>query len=151
MGARGPLPADMPVNVRRLKADAGTLGSEVGRKARVSRPVPSSPLSDREQAHFDRTIGDLEPIGLLASSDAGLLTQWARAAAAADELWELLRVEGLVVRNDHQGRLVKNPAWQMWRDAVGKMESVGKVLGLSPEARLRMPRVPEDDDDDDLD
>ena len=46
-------------------------------------------------------------------------------------------VDGSVVSKDFQG-YKKNPAYQMMSDALGKMNTIGKELGLSPKARSQM-------------
>ncbi|MBU5980050.1 phage terminase small subunit P27 family [Lactobacillus helveticus] len=46
-------------------------------------------------------------------------------------------VDGSVVSKDFQG-YKKNPAYQMMSDALGRMNTIGKELGLSPKARSQM-------------
>lgn len=46
-------------------------------------------------------------------------------------------VDGSVVSKDFQG-YKKNPAYQMMSDALGRMNIIGKELGLSPKARSQM-------------
>lgn len=141
--------SQLPANVRKLKANAGTVRSETGPKAPVNRPVPPADMSPEELAYWDRAVADLEPIGLLARSDASQLRSWCQAAVIRDRAWVALE-EGGVVVNEGRGP-VKNPAYQVWRDSASLMDRLGKPLGLSPEARLRMPRVDVVLDDDELD
>lgn len=53
---------------------------------------------------------------------------------------EQLQAEGLAVqgRSEHdRARLVKNPAWSMWRDADTALRAWSNALGLNPTARRR--------------
>ncbi len=53
---------------------------------------------------------------------------------------EQLRAEGVAVegRGDHdRGRVVRNPAWGMWRDADTSFRAWSNALGLNPTARRR--------------
>lgn len=46
-------------------------------------------------------------------------------------------VDGSVVSKDFQG-FKKNPAYQMMSDSLGRMNTIGKELGLNPKARSQM-------------
>lgn len=46
-------------------------------------------------------------------------------------------VDGSVVSKDFQG-YKKNPAYQMMSDSLGRMNTIGKELGLNPKARSQM-------------
>lgn len=46
-------------------------------------------------------------------------------------------VDGSVVSRDFQG-FKKNPAYNMMSDSLGRLNTIGKQLGLSPQARNKL-------------
>lgn len=55
-------------------------------------------------------------------------------------------VDGSVVSKDFQG-YKKNPAYSMMSDALGRMNTIGKELGLSPKARNQLMDLKSTDND----
>ena len=55
-------------------------------------------------------------------------------------------VDGSVVSRDFQG-FKKNPAYNMMSDSLGRLNTIGKQLGLSPQARSKLMELagPEED------
>ena len=51
-------------------------------------------------------------------------------------------VDGSVVSRDFQG-FKKNPAYNMMSDSLGRLNTIGKQLGLSPQARSKLMELSE--------
>lgn len=142
-GRRGPLSkdaaADLPANVTRLRDDVNHSGSESSRhKLRPGRPSkPRGQLDDYGRKIWDLVCEELEPFGLLSPVDGPILEAFAKAAQHARDARKLLDTEGLTFEGQ-KGDMVKNPAWQIYREAVGMVNELGTKLALNPSARLRI-------------
>ena len=114
-----------------------------------ARPAWLSPFGARV---WTRVVTELEPLGVLSPVDRDTLAAFCDAAAFAKDARDLLVADGLT-RIGQKGEPVKNPMFQIWQQAIGKIESLGSKLGLNPSARLRLlADLPDDlDDDSDLD
>jgi len=155
VGVRGPVPA--PDNVRQLRGTKPYKGPD-GKPARrvvlpPKAPAPPKGLGQAALAEWRRVAKELERAGVLAEVDRGILTAyctaWAHMMAAQDEL----RSKGVTVLNREKVP-VKNPAWQVYREASRSMAAAAGQLYLTPVARLRIPVAPGaagigDDDGDD--
>jgi P27 family predicted phage terminase small subunit len=100
-----------------------------------------------------RTVREFEPLRLLSPLDRETLAGFCDAAAFAKDTRDLLVADGLT-RRGQKGELVKHPMFQVWRQSISVVESLGSTLGLNPSARLRLlAELPDDnlDDDSDLD
>ena len=115
-------------------------------------PVRPSWLSPFGVRVWHRVVTELEPLGVLSPVDRDTLAGFCDAASFAKDARDLLVADGLT-QVGQRGELVKNPTFQIWQQAIGKIESLGSKLGLNPSARLRLlADLPDDyDDDDDLD
>lgn len=157
MGERGPVP--LPDNVRRLRGTK-PLRTKDGKKAVrivLAPKAPAAPagLSQAAAAEWRRVTKELARAGVLADVDRGVLTAYVTAWAHMMEAEALLRKEGVVIdsaRGD-TGK-VKNPAWQIYREANRTMLAAAVQLYITPVSRLRIPVAPGsagigDDGDDD--
>nr|NLI50467.1 phage terminase small subunit P27 family [Propionibacterium sp.] len=73
-------------------------------------------------------------------ADRPAVTSFCEVAEMRALAAEALREEGVMVdgRGDHdRGRVVRNPAWGMWRDADTSFRAWSNVLGLNPTSRKR--------------
>lgn len=155
MGRRGPVPA--PDNVRALRG-MKVLRAPNGTKARRVVLAPKAPampngLGPAAAAEWRRVVKDLAHAGVLAEVDRGILTAYVTAWAHMMEAEAELRKNGVVILN-REKLPVKNPAWQVYREANRTMIGAARELYLTPTARLRIPLAPgsagvSDDDDDD--
>lgn len=156
MGARGPLP--LPENVRELRGNAGKQPPASSPKARPG--IPSRPefLSAEAKREWRRVVGELDEMGILSTVDRAILAMYCDAWAKFVEARRLLeptefedgRQQTVLVIVGHRGAQSKNPAWQIYRDAATTCAALAAQLGLTPNARLRMPAAPEEDDAADL-
>jgi len=154
MGVRGPVPA--PDNVRVLRG-MKPLRTSDGRRARRIVLAPKAPpmpkLSASAAGEWRRITRELAHAGVLAEVDRGVLVAYCTAWAHMMEAEALLRSQGVTILNREKVP-VKNPAWQVYREANRTMLAAAVQLYITPVSRLRIPVSPGsagigDDDDDD--
>jgi P27 family predicted phage terminase small subunit len=129
MGKRGPLPK--PYARRRNRRPTA------GRVVFVARPAMPRDLPAEAKAEWRRVVPELEGMGLLATVDRGALIRYCTAWADWVELQRLIQQSGKVLKGS-RGHLVRNPLWFMRNDAEQTVTELGKQLGLTPAARLRV-------------
>ena len=139
MGVSGPLPGRD--KVRHLKVAARVSKGSSSRSSVASRVVLSSPSVpswlDREGvAEWRRVVPELERLGLLSVLDRAVLGAYCDVWSKFNEARRALRVGLVVVGKD--GKMVKNPAWQVYRDSLTECRALWVQLALTPNARLRM-------------
>lgn len=149
MGARGPLPTPLPENVRLLRAEATHSAPEEPLKARPRRPSCPRHLDAYARRTWRAVVRELEPLGVLSSLDREELAAYCEAASLARRAWLELVGEDLVQRD--RGHIRKHPAVEIWARSSALLDRLGRQLGLTPAARLRMPRPEAEEDDADLD
>ncbi|MER7076621.1 phage terminase, small subunit, putative, P27 family [Saccharopolyspora kobensis] len=145
MGLRGPLPA--ADNVRHLRGTPPRAGAGRPVKAAPQAPNPPSWLDREARAEWRRVVPELGKLGILARLDRAVLAAYCDAWSRWVQARTLIDENGLVVHNPERG-WVKNPAWQVYRDACSTLQALAKELGTTPNTRLRM-TLPERDADDD--
>lgn len=139
MGARGPLPA-------RLSVVRGNPGhrppAPPSLKPAPGRPSAPTWLSREAKAEWRRVVPPLDQLGLLAKIDRAVLAMYCDAWGRWVSLGRQLTAEGETVVG-YRGSVVKNPAWQLYRDAAAMCLALARELALTPAARLRlsMPEV----------
>ena len=160
MGQRGPVPA--PDNVRTLRG-MKPLKTPDGKKARRIVLAPKSPAAPRglgamAMAEWRRVTKELERAGVLAEVDRGVLTAYVTAWQHMMEAEAILRKEGVVIQSKRGDTgPVKNPAWQIYREANRTMLAAATQLYITPVSRLRIPvavgsaGIGDDGDDDAFD
>jgi P27 family predicted phage terminase small subunit len=145
MGARGRLAA--PDNVRQLRGNRKPVVPVL--KARPGVPNPPTWLDREARAEWTRVVPELERMGILATIDRAILASycdcWARWVEARKALVDSGVLQPASRKRD--GDAVKNPAWQVYRDAGTQHSNLARQLGLTPAARLRLTPPKKDDDD----
>lgn len=112
----------------------------------IVKSAPSMPTwLDREgRAEWRRVVPELERLGVIATVDRAVLglycDVWSKAAQARLLLRDGLIHEGARGPSDRK----KNPAWQIYRDALAECRALWKELALTPVSRHRLdlPEVP---------
>lgn len=156
MGQRGPVAA--PDNVRELRGMKPLRGRDGKKVVRIvlAPKAPAAPagLSPAAAAEWRRVTKELARAGVLAEVDRGVLTAYVTAWAHMMEAEKLLR-DGVVIESKRGDTgPVKNPAWQIYREANRTMLAAAVQLYITPVSRLRIPVAPGaagigDDGDDD--
>ncbi|CAN5439885.1 phage terminase small subunit P27 family [soil metagenome] len=146
MARYGPIP--LPDNVRRLKGMRPLKGSD-GKPARRVVLAPKAPgmpsgLGVLAAAEWRRVVRELERAGVLAEVDRGVLTAYCTAWQHMMEAEALLRRDKVVVEalGNSGAAMVKNPAWQIYREANRTMLIAAQQLYITPVSRLRIPIAP---------
>jgi P27 family predicted phage terminase small subunit len=110
-----PVPADEP-----LTLDAG----------------PREP-SDEVQAVWDKTVAQLESMGLAYAADSEALRAYCEAVVQHRRASAVLKASGVLVQGLH-GNYVRNPALQVQRDTAATMLTLAREFGLTPSARTQI-------------
>ncbi|MFC5993541.1 phage terminase small subunit P27 family [Pseudonocardia hispaniensis] len=145
MGARGPLP--QPTNVRFLRGNPGRRAGSNPVKTAPAAPNPPERLDREARAEWRRIVPELDRLGVLGKVDRAALAMYCDAWSRWVALARRLDTEGLIVTG-YRGVTVKNPAWQLYRDAGAMVVQLAQQLGVTPAARQRL-RVTEPEDPDD--
>ena len=145
MGLRGPLPAGD--NVRHLRGTPPKAGAGKPIKPAPTAPNPPTWLDREAKAEWRRVVPELDKLGILARLDRATLATYCDAWSRWVQARHVLAESGLIVENPERGP-VKNPMWQIYRDAAATLQALAKELGTTPAVRLRM-TLPDKDGDDD--
>lgn len=138
MGSRGPAPS--PTRLKLLKGE--TRPSRIGHGEPVPRaaePVPPGWLSPPARDVWDRTVTELDAMGLAHAADADALTVYCCAVVNYARAQQLLdRSEPLLRGSD--GGVVRNPAQQMANACAVIIGRFAREFGLTPSARVNLAR-----------
>lgn len=144
MGKRGPAPA--PTALKLLK---GTQASRVN----ANEPVPAEGdvvrpdhLSERACEVWDRLAPDLIDKGVLKPWDADAFGQLCESIISGRDAWAdiarnghtLTTVERELADGTMIFRTIRNPAWQVAREAVSILVTLGGRFGLNPSDRQNL-------------
>jgi P27 family predicted phage terminase small subunit len=154
MGARGPLPQQLPANVSRLRGEASHTTPEQPLKAAPLPPSMPEAWLDSKASRWNKdrrrvwrhTVKELDALGILARADLEILKAFVEAVVLRDRVTAELDGQDLVV-TDEDGRRARNPNLVTLNQALASVDRLARQLGCSPAARLRMPRPEEPDED----
>jgi len=139
----GPLPK--PVKLKALRGEKGAnemrdLSIDSVERDRVIDPPPH--LKNEAFAEWCRVAGPLYDIGVLTPMDRTYLTVYCESLGVYHDAMRDVDTYGITVKGANGG-LVKNPAYQVARDASDSMLKYGSRFGLSPadRARLQLPEA----------
>lgn len=135
MGKRGPAPK--PTSLRVLE---GGHPERINRKEPKPADVaiaPTQPLTAYAQEAWDRLAPDLTAKKVLTGWDCQAFTAYCVAAGTFREASEHLQTYGLTGRGAAGGE-IKSPYWQIMRDSIGVMVTVGGRFGLTPSDRAQL-------------
>jgi len=132
MGKRGPAPA--PTQLRMIRGDKKSRINRAEPKPAEQAVVRPRTLSAAARAVWDRIAPDLIDKQVLTFWDVDLFARYCEQAVVAAKAQAVVNRRGVLVKGD-KGRLVKNPALQVARDATKEMLSIGARFGLTPSDR----------------
>lgn len=145
MGSRGPLkivpPVPIPSRDEPVEETAQT-------RIRSSAPRKPDKLPAGGSKVWDEIIEALDEAGMIASCDGPTLELAVRHYLAAVKASNALMRESVTKLDKKNGRVMKNPANQVFRDHSTAFLEFAKQLGLSFVARARVPVRDEGDGDD---
>ncbi len=99
--------------------------------------VPTESLSDAAQRVWDRVAPDLIRKGVLTAWDEQAFTTYCQTVAHYQEAQRQLAEHGYTDRGA-AGGIIKSPYWQIMRDAIGVMTTIGGRFGLTPADRTHL-------------
>lgn len=160
MAGNRPGPVPLPDNVRELnggRSNSPDRQRDDTAKAKPERPTRPRWLPPAARKEWNRVVPLLERQGTVAKIDQAALAAYCVAVAEIEEATVALfhakdceatcRVHGPTVPASRGGTM-KNPAWQVFRDAQAVVVRLAPEFGLTPGGRagLRLPGGGEDDD-----
>lgn len=99
--------------------------------------APTEELGPVAQAVWDRLAPDLIVKGLLTEWDAQAFTTYCQTVAHYQAASRCLAVDGYTARGA-AGGVIKSPYWQIMRDAIGVMTTIGSRFGFTPADRAKL-------------
>lgn len=101
-----------------------------------------------------RLWGQLVPVlnesGLATSADKSTLEAFCMGYSVMRKAWESVKAEGITYTAESSSRTYKNPAVDILDKSQSQINSLGKQLGLSPQARANLTDVNLSDGNDDF-
>lgn len=136
MGKRGIPPK--PTALRVLDGDRPSrINREEPSPAVAEVIAPTVDLDDDARAVWDRLAPDLIAKKVLTAWDADAFTTFCATAATYQEAARELAANGMVARGA-AGGVIKSPYWQIMRDCIGVMTTIGARFGLTPSDRAQL-------------
>jgi P27 family predicted phage terminase small subunit len=140
MGRRGPAPKPNGLRLIEGTDSKGRSGRQVDRSKEPLPPegalTPPYRMSAEAQAVWDRTVADLQSMGLAAPSDARTLAAYCEACVNFDKSTEMLNSTSLLVRGDKA--LVINKMFLIQERSAAQILRFAQEFGLTPSARSRV-------------
>lgn len=140
-----PGPPPKPVKLKALRGEKGAnsirnVAVSDKNRDRVVEPPPH--LQGEAFAEWCRIAGPLFDIGVLTPLDRTYLSAYCESVGVYHDAMRAVEDRGIVVPGANGG-YVKNPAYQVARDASDSMLKYGSRFGLSPadRARLQLPEA----------
>lgn len=143
-----PGPAPKPSHLRALEGNRGHQAKDdepaAPAKPKAKNPGSGAPpapawMSREAKAEWRRIVPKLAAAGMVSQVDRGLLSSWCSAWATFVAAQKLVDELGPVVQGARgDGDRVKNPAWQVARDAMTTMRALSSNLCLSYADRARV-------------
>jgi len=140
-----PGPPPKPVKLKALRGEKGAnsmrdITPENKRRDKTCEPPPH--LVGEAFAEWCRVAGPLYDIGVLTPLDRTYLSAYCESVGVYHDAMRVVEDRGIVVPGANGG-FVKNPAYQVARDASDSMLKYGSRFGLSPadRARLQLPEA----------
>jgi P27 family predicted phage terminase small subunit len=135
MGKRGPAPK--PTVLRVLHGDRKDRINQGEPQPSGGEVVPTEELEGAARRAWDRIAPDLVRQGVLTAWDAQAFTTYCQMIAHYQEASRCLEAEGMTARGA-AGGVIKSPYWQIMRDAVAVMTTIGGRFGLTPSDRAQL-------------
>jgi P27 family predicted phage terminase small subunit len=110
-------------------------------------PTPPTWLPTEARDEWERVVPELQRVELLKPIDGAALTSYCLAWARLREATEIVAVEGMVIKADHQGRAQRHPALLTAEAASKELRAWCSEFGLTPSAEQRVGAKRPDDGD----
>lgn len=123
-----------PTKLKELKGTAKNIVEPEYEEAPVEAPAYLTGLA---KELWDTLAPGLHANGLLTIADIPLFAEFCKAYGNMREANDILDEDGLLIAG-RQGAMVKNPAWQIKREASETMMKIGSRFGMTPADRARL-------------
>ena len=140
MGQRGPVPA--PTKLKLLHGE--TRPSRLGPpdpQPREELPEPPGWLTPTAREIWDRTVSELEAMGLAFAADRDSLVVYVNAVVNHARAQQLLDQSGVLLKGEHGG-VVRNPANTVVNHNAAIIARFAREFGLTPSARVGLTGEP---------
>jgi len=138
MGRRGPKSEPTPLKLLKgTRPDRVPTEEPVPEEGPLELDAGPRAVSDEVQAVWDKTVAQLEGMGLGAPPDAEVLRAYCEAVVQHRRASAVLRSSGVLVQGLH-GNYVRNPALQIQRDTANTLLILAREFGLTPSARTQL-------------
>lgn len=139
-----------PTNLKLLHGDDKVHPERINKNEPIPTPgeiTPPRELQPESKVVWDRLAPDLIAKGVLTPWDTEAFAVFCDAIATYAECKELLAEQGFTARGA-AGGVIKNPHWQIMRDAVDIISRIGGRFGMTPadRAHLNIGSTKQDDD-----
>jgi P27 family predicted phage terminase small subunit len=142
MPGKGFAPA--PTKVKLLRGE--TRPSRVNyREPLPSAKIPAMPpdMDDEAKVIWRRVIATMGKTGVIRSPHGDMLRGYCEAVVDYNRAHAVLAATGILVKGQRPGDIVKNPVWQIVREARDQMLKFGTEFGLSPSSQSGLQIEPE--------
>lgn len=126
-----------PTHLKLLDGNPGKRAITPPPKVSPERPIAPPHLSDEAKREWGYLVPRLDEIGMLSKIDRTALEIYCESVSTWRAATAILHEGGVLIRGD-KGRIVKNPAAQIARDAATTVRLIGSEFGLTPASRERM-------------
>ena len=123
-----------PTKLKELKGTAKNIVEPEYAEASTEAPTYLTGLA---KELWDELAPGLHANGLLTIADIPLFAEFCKAYSNMREANDILDADGLLIAG-RQGAMVKNPAWQIKREASETMMKIGSRFGMTPADRARL-------------
>ena len=123
-----------PTKLKELKGIPGKIVEPYFPEASI---IPPPYLSGHALDMWNEMAPGLFANGLLTVADIPLFAEFCTSYKNMREANDILDKDGLLIEG-RQGAVVKNPAWQIKRDATESMMKIGGRFGMTPADRVRL-------------
>ena len=113
----------------------------------VTAPRHLDPIASRL---WTQLVPALNESGLATSADKSTLEAFCMAYSVMRKAWESIKTESITYTAESSSRTYKNPAVDILDKSQSQINSLGKQLGLSPQARANLTDVNLSDQSDDF-
>lgn len=138
-----PSPKPKPVGLKLIEGrspgtDSG--GRQVKEIPKFDRAAPVAPvwLTGEARAEWDRVVPQMDHLGLLKTIDGAALAAYCMAWDRFVTATAIVAVEGMVLKDDRQGRAQRHPALLTAEAASKELRAWAGEFGLTPSAEQRL-------------
>lgn len=144
MGLHGPPPKPLPLRVLHGDKKSRTNLNEPQAQP-LTKADPLDWMDAEARSVWEEVVEELDAMGLLRQVDLYVVASFVASFRTFEQAAVLVAKAGPLIKGK-DGRLVRNPAVAVQRDAMNMIRLLGRELGMSPAARTMMAARPSEDE-----